>query len=555
MKNLVKMKNIKHKVNRYAIFMIASIMMLFSSCDTTELDLTVSPNTLTPESGDPDFILNQIQIDLNRMFGGVRDEVMPITRLINMFDAYPANIDVTTFDTFAAPNDQNVWFRSYRINGNRKVLADLAASNPDLIKHKAVAGLIASYTFVTLTDILGDIPFSEANNPNEFPSPSPDGGAEIYESIFTLIDESLSELSGSTANTITQDLYYNGDLSKWIKFGNTLKLKMYNQLSNIDATRAAAGINDVIANGSLLETVADDFQFQFLTSSAPGESRHDFFTDPYLGGGASVTLYMSNSFMRDLKETNDPRLRYYFYRQSLTDPTGDDLPCNISQDECYIGDFYWGRVHAFSQGVPADNLARTIYGVYPGGGKFDNNPFTVNPGDPTSFPGVQNPGLGGAGINPILLSSYAKFIQAEAAISLGTTGNPRTLLEEGTRNHIMKVMNFGAADAGDLAPDQTDVDSYVASVLADYDAATDDNGRLAVVLNQYYIANYGNGIEAYNFYRKTGLPELQDPISPSAFPRSLLVPSNEITANPNVTGNQLTDQVFWDNNPATGFID
>ncbi|WP_299215917.1 SusD/RagB family nutrient-binding outer membrane lipoprotein [uncultured Aquimarina sp.] len=536
------MKKIKNNISRYFVGIATSLTILLGSCDTTELDLTVSPNTLSPESADPNFILNQMQIDLNKIFEGVRDEATSVMRLDNMFDTYQSNIENTTFNSFAPPSDDNVWQRGYRINGNRLLLESLAEADPDLVQIKSIAGLITAYTFATFVDIFGDVPFSEANDPAIL-NPSSDDQVAIYDEMFLLIDASISGLVGQTSR-ITTDLYYGGDLTKWITFGNTLKLKMYNQISNIDATRARTGINSLIAGGDLMETVADDFQFSYTTDTAPAESRHTYFTENYLAGGGSI--YMSNSLMRTLRDSNDPRLRYYFYRQSLTEPTGDDLPCNIDPNECYIGGFYWGRVHAFSQGIPADGLARTIYGVYPGGGSFDNDNNT---------PGTLNPGLNGAGINPILLSSYAKFIQAEAAITLGTTGDARTLLEEGVRNHIAKVMAFGAADAqAAFAPSTADVDSFVNNVLSDYDAAATDEDRQTIILEQYYISNYGNGIDAYNFYRRTGLPELQDPIDASPFPRSFIIASDEVNVNPNIDFNQLTDQVFWDNNPAN-FID
>ena len=519
-------------------------ILIICSCETIENDLTVSPNALSIDSADPNFVLNQIQVDLNRMFSGLRDETMELTRLIYMFDAYPANIESTTLNTFAAPNDQNEWTRAYRINGNRLLLEALASTNPDLNKHVGVAGLITAYTTTTLVDILGDVPFSEANI-NEIDQPSPDDDAEIYNRMFELIDASILKLSDATTNTIGLDLYYGGDISKWITFGNTLKLKMYNQINRVDAIRATAEINSLIASNNLIDTVDEDFQLNFSTVDSPVESRHNFFTQAYLSGGADIGLYMNNEFMNTLLENNDPRLRYYFYRQSLTEPTGDDLPCTADADECYIGNFYWGRIHADSQGIPADNLARTIYGIYPGGGAFDND---------DDLPGVSNQGLNGMGINPIFLSSFTKFVLAESAITLGTSGDPKILLEEGIRSHIQKVLNFGASEAGNSAPTAMEVDTYVANVLLQYDAATDDQQRLAIILGQYHIASFGNGIEAYNFYRKTGLPELQDPLSPSPFPRSFILPSDETLANDNISTNALTDQVFWDNNPQN-FID
>ncbi|WP_299313990.1 SusD/RagB family nutrient-binding outer membrane lipoprotein [uncultured Aquimarina sp.] len=538
------MKKIKNNISRYFVGVATSVAILLGSCDTTELDLTVSPNTLSPESADPNFILNQMQIDLNRLFEGVRDEATTTMRLANMFGAYQSNIENTTFNAFAPPSDDNVWTRAYRINGNRLLLESLAEANPDIVQQKSIGGLITAYTFTLFVDIFGDIPFSEAND-RDILNPSADDQVAIYEEMFLLIDESISALQGETSRVISNDLFYaNGGLTNWIKFGNTLKLKMYNQISSIDATRATTGINALIAGGNLMETASDDFQFSYTTDSAPAESRHPYFTENYLPGGAAI--YMSNDLMRRMRDSDDPRLRYYFYRQSLTDPSGDDLPCTTTLAQCYIGGFYWGREHTNAQGIPADNLARTIYGIYPGGGAFDNDNNT---------PGTLNTGLNGAGINPILLSSYAKFIQAEAAITLGTTGDPRTLLEEGVRNHIAKVMAFGAADAeAAFIPSTADVDTFVNGVLSDYDAATTDTERQTIIIEQYYITTYGNGIEAFNFYRRTGLPELEDPIDASPFPRSFIVPGDEVNVNPNFDFNQLTDQVFWDNNPA-GFID
>ncbi|MBW1296682.1 SusD/RagB family nutrient-binding outer membrane lipoprotein [Aquimarina litoralis] len=533
------------KIRYIQLAIIACAMLVFNSCETTDLDLAESPNTLTPGSADPNFVLNQVQLDLSFMFGEMSDRSSEITRLLYMFDGYAGNVTNTTLQTGA-----NIWTRAYRINNSRLLLNTLAESNPDLVKHRGIASLITAYTFVSLTDMVGDVPFSQANNPQEFPNPELDDDAAVYDAMFDLIDAGIADLSGSTANTVTQDLFYDGNLTQWIRFGNTLKLKMYNQIRNVDAARATTGINQLIAQGNLIETIGDDFQFQFSTNGSPVESRHRFFTNPYLGGGASVVLYMNNGFMRLLKDSQpmpDPRLRYYFYRQSLTDPMGDDLPCTTTLTECYIGDFYWGRQHGDSQGVPADNLARTIYGVYPGGGAFDND---------NGVPGINSTNnLGGAGINPIYLSSFTKFTLAEAALMLGTTGDARTLFEEGVRNSLSKVTGFGAAVAGNLAPSATDIEDYVTEVLSDYDAETTNDGRLNIILREFYIASYGNGLESYNFYRKTGLPNvLQASISPSPFPRSFILPTDETLVNPNIDSNFLTDQVFWDDNPAN-FID
>ena len=76
-------------------------------------------------------------------------------------------------------------------------------------------------------------------------------------------------------------------------------------------------------------------------------------------------------------------------------------------------------------------------------------------------------------------------------------------------------------------------------------------------MKEYYLALYGNGLEAYNNYRRTGYPDLQGVvISGTTFPRSFYLPSSELNSNdnPDLVQKSLTDQVFWDTNPAN-FID
>ncbi len=535
------MKKIKYTY----IALLGCLLLLVSSCETTELDLTESPNQLSPDGANPTFVLNQVQLDLVSFFSNVSDETMRITRQVNQFDSYASNIDNATLN--------GTWTFAYRINNNRLFLDDLAQTNQDIVKQSGVADLMTAYTFATLTDITGDIIFSQANNPLEFPNPELDDDEAVYNAVFELIDSAIMKLSSSAPNNITEDLFYNGDISSWLRMANTLKLKMFNQIRVFDPAVATAGINDILASpNGIIEDPSQDFQFNYTTAGSPIESRHRFFTDPYLGGGASVVLYMNNYYMALLKDNDDPRLRYYFYRQSLTDPTGDDLPCSDTEPlfDCYIDNFYWGRNHANSDGVPADNLARTIYGIYPGGGAFDPHPNAVAVGDPTVFPGINNTGLGGEGIDPILLSSFTNFYLAETSLTLGTAGNTRDFLETAVTQSITKVTAFGT---GTNAPTATDISDFIQSVLTSYDAAASDEERLEIILTQFHIAAYGNGIESYNFYRKTGLPNFQDPVNQTQFPRTFILPTDETQTNPNIDSNFLTDQVFWDTNPP-GFI-
>ena len=98
-------------------------------------------------------------------------------------------------------------------------------------------------------------------------------------------------------------------------------------------------------------------------------------------------------------------------------------------------------------------------------------------------------------------------------------------------------------------PSAADVDAYVAHVLETYDAASD---KLDVVMKEYYIALYGNGMEAYNMYRRTGKPNNMMPAlepNPGPFIRSFFLPGDHVNRNLNANQKELTAPVFWDTNP------
>ena len=144
-----------------------------------------------------------------------------------------------------------------------------------------------------------------------------------------------------------------------------------------------------------------------------------------------------------------------------------------------------------------------------------------------------------------------------------TTGGltPRAALEAGVRSSIAKAVSYPATVnvvvPATSVPDATRIDTWVnTKVLPIYDAATTNSARLDAVMKEYYIALWGNGIDAYNMYRRTGMPlnmQFAKITAPGDFIRSHFYPSNYVNLNQNAIQKALTAQVYWDNNPA-GFI-
>jgi hypothetical protein len=221
---------------------------------------------------------------------------------------------------------------------------------------------------------------------------------------------------------------------------------------------------------------------------------------------------------------------------------------------CVVGQGYLGRDHGDNSGGPPDGSYRTAFGVYPAGGQFD-----ADQAEEVAL------GIGGqgSGINPIWLSSFTSFLEAEAANTLGITtqGVAKTLLKNGVTTSIAKVMDFPAllnvTPGAGYVPSSTQVQDYIDKVMSIYDAAGTDDAKLNVIMTEYYLALWGNGVESYNNYRRTGKPaNAQIPVAdpnPGFFMRSFYYPSVFVNRNSNAPAQKspgdAVNKVFWDNNP------
>jgi len=85
-----------------------------------------------------------------------------------------------------------------------------------------------------------------------------------------------------------------------------------------------------------------------------------------------------------------------------------------------------------------------------------------------------------------------------------------------------------------------------------------DDERLNIIMTEYHIALFGNGVEAYNSFRRRGKPDDLQPLRAADvnnFIRSFFYPNTSVTNNSNSDQKEeVTEQVFWDTNPSNGFI-
>jgi hypothetical protein len=552
-----------------------------TACNKQLDSLLVNPNAPSLATADVDLFLNDVQLNFVGFYNNASDLGAQLARQQYWGGPLYSN-------AYQPASFDGLWSVAYGgVINNAEALIPLAQKNKQYTQ-SGIARVLEAYTYGTLVDQFGDVPFSQANKGSANTTPAVDGGAAVYAGVQTLLDSAIADF-GKTGATIagSTDLFYGGSKAKWIALANTLKLKYYLQTRLVDNT-AAAKIQALVTAGNLITTPAQDFVFQYSKSLSP-DSRHPHYAADYVNSGG-VGEYLSNYFIWKVAAekyagsvnlpttaaaptTGDPRLRYYFYRQQVNyaNANQQSLPCFSAATPvwypsvpdqtpfCVVGKGYWGRDHGDNSGAPPDGSYRTAWGVYPAGGEFDySQAKSVSLGM----------GAGGNGISPIWLSSFTAFLEAEAALVLGTTGagTPAALLTSGVTQSINKVVGFPAAigyvntniPANALAS-ATQITNYLTLVNGLYTAATTTAAQLDIIQSEYAIALWGNGVEAYNNLRRTGSPKnvqlAVTTAAPGLFMRSFFYPSVFVNRNSNApaqkTPGTAANKVFWDNNPDT----
>ncbi len=547
------MKNI----NKIFAFVLLAAGLSFTSCETTDLDLLDDPNNVTSDKANLERFMVQIQLDFASFMRQIGNNDAEVSRVAYMFGrTYLNNFQPATLD--------NEWDTAYAGMFSDMASAEGLAIAEEANKHIGIMRILKAYTLITLVDNFGDVPYSQATNPSEFPAPIADSGASVYEAAIDLLNEGVSFL-GSPGDNLENDFFYDNDFSKWTKLANSIKMVAYLNTGNVSSFNAIAN-----SPGLYISNNADDFQFQYGSNETLPDTRHPAYSTDYNVSGAGN--YQSNWLMDKMLKTNDPRIRYYFYRQSDCTPGGVNadgiecppdqvkLQCSVSPRPihyppdmvfCSVDNGYWGRDHGNAEGIPPDGFERTVVGVYPFGGRFDGDEFASV---------VVGGGGAGAGIQPIMLAAWTDLMRAEVLLESGNAGSARTFLSSALQKHISKVQSFGNVDPeanSEFFPTAGEVGSFTQSILSSFDAA-DNNGKMNILAEQVLIAHHGNGIGSYNFYRRTGFPtRVQyniDP-NPGSFVRSFLYPASEANVNQNITQKENVNvQVFWDTNgPSPGF--
>jgi hypothetical protein len=191
----------------------------------------------------------------------------------------------------------------------------------------AVGRIMKSYTFSVMTDAMGDIPYSEALKGGSLLTPQYDTQQAIYTDLLAQLTQASQEIDSAGIGFKTGDIMYGGNMTRWRKFANSLRLRLAMHLANVAPTTAAAEAQAAVTAG-VFGTNADNAQLLYLAASP---NQNPIYTDVHLNSRDDYGL--SKTYVDSLTHWNDPRLPIFAQLNTDTIPIYEGLPNGLNNGE------------------------------------------------------------------------------------------------------------------------------------------------------------------------------------------------------------------------------
>ncbi len=499
----------KNRLIKLTLILAATLQL--SSCSDDYYDINDNPNqavTTTPELILPSALnqsatltgltLNQLG-DLFGYYWAPASDFLFYTNelLYNVTETFYTSIFENTYS--GALPDYNY-------------ISNVESENPvQYSNYKAIAKIMKAYHFQYLVDLYGDVPYTDALKSTAVLQPTYQDSQVIYDSIYINLNAATDAIKADLNNAEVQvpgseDIFFGGDMEQWIKFANTLKLRLLMRQSNLG--------KDAFITSELRRIAADGYGFLQVGESVlsnPGYSNSNGKLNPFYNNfinssgneGGNYRATKGSDYLIDfLNSTNDPRVQQMF------------APAANSGD--YVG---------IPQGASTTPTNKQLDLSSLGSGILKS---------PTQ--------------DLMILSSFESlFLQAEAVQRGYLTGDAQALYESAITESF-EYLEVPDADAA--------AEAYYSQPINQVSWAASSN-KLETIIKQKWLALGSiNGIEIWLDYTRTGFPS-DLPISLKAVkqtrPVRLLYPQSESSTNSankpaQTTNSAFEDNIFWDVN-------
>jgi len=485
------------------IIITASILLLFATACTSD-DPSYNDNKDRAYDVAAETLLANAQRELADQSTTPEVNLNPF-RFYTQYWASTQYPEESQYNVVTRNISNNLWNNLYRdVLGNLESAKDIIEENEDIDagtkqNQLAIIEVLKVYTFQLLVDTFGDVPYTDALDPLNV-LPRYDDDAAIYPALITRLDAAIANLNEASGTFTTGDVLLNGDISRWIVFGNSLKVKLGIALADVNPALAQSTIESAVANGVIL-TNEQNVTFNY-SPTAP-------VTNPIFAQIVSSgrnDYVGSETIISALSQLDDPRIGRYF--QTVDDDDDNDTP------EVYIG------------GVNGD--ANDYFSFSPPGELFEE----------AALPGV------------IIEATEINFYLAEAAARGYNVGGSA---EEYYNAAITTSFEYWEVTGNDNEL----IDAYLAQPDVAYSTAPGDWKQK--IGTQAWIAFYNRPFESWNEWRRLDVPSLTPaanavPAANGQIPVRLTYPINEQTVNnanwqaasSAIGGNTLNTKVFWD---------
>jgi len=297
-------------MNKRTIYLLAlALAFISSACDDGFEEMNQDPNN--PTEIPTSYILAGAQTNLMEEFFGLYNEAFKLNLLGMRYMQYWTSTLYTDADRYVAIEEDftPVYYRGLRdlqevinLNTDPATAPSAAFSGPNT-NQIAVARILKAWSFHNLTDIWGDIPYSQTLLESENVTPVYDPQEEVYADLINELDEAWSQIDVG-AGSIEGDLIFSGDMAKWQLFAQSLRLRLGMRLTEAKPAMAQELVTDAIAKG-VLASNADNVLFTY-NEQVP-------FVNPWYNEFhlETITLAVSNTMIDKLMALEDPRLPYF----------------------------------------------------------------------------------------------------------------------------------------------------------------------------------------------------------------------------------------------------
>ncbi len=515
------MKNSRFQIIYAALIVAISVL----SCTKELAELNKNPNAY--ESVNANFLFTKSQLG-----------AVGLNPNGNRFNNMQMLQQEATYSEVTAPGDKyfaegyvrNNWSAYTTCLNQVQLVINEARKDPNNINKVAAARIWRVYIVHQLTDLYGDIPYSEALKGLESKyQPKYDLQSDIYKDMFKELEESVASFDASKPTFGNSDLLYDGNTVKWKKFAYSMMLRLGMRLTKIDPVMAKTWVEKAFAGGPILDD-ADLAKVPYadggLLSNRNPFSEHMRVLD-YVDGQNPLNVQgskISQRFIDHLKgnstTTKDPRLNVISVLW-VKQPSGG-----------YVADtataLQKGMKNAQFNGYPAD------FETY-----SEPNPNTVMRYDAPVI---------------VLGAAEVHFLLSEASIRGWYSGNAAASYNSGVTSAMKQWSFYGPGGA--ISTDK--ITTYL-KYNPFFTGGTFEQ-KLEQISTQRWVLGYLDQIENFANWRRTGYPVLiptnyPGNITGGRIPRRYIVPESEETLNrenflaakARQSGdNTLLSRVWWD---------